>query len=948
MKYARYLFLFSIFFITTVVFSQSGTVTGTLTDQNQLPLPGVSIIVKGTNIGTQSDFDGNYSIKCSIGDILVYTYVGQKTREVVVNAEMFGIKKNVVVYRKQKVGIIKSNAYAEAVKRRKQDVVLIPDLSNSVYEYSALGNSLNVHRIKRIDSSGEKLKITYFKPDIFYEIGYDSHIGYQFIRNNNLPEIQNRFVQGRPLNGVEVWQGPDTNEIFAFGPAITALEFDGSTFNFDQNGRLTPLGNGNGQPAIPYNNSIFNTSINVFNNIYFKVFNEKKHLTIAYKNNIRKDIFNVDQFRSNEIKANIFFRDQERRNIIKASVKLHEENNGQPNLNGFYNNSILNSLITPVSFENQQGVFLSQGVQRSFSPENFNNPLFLLSQNRNGISINTFTTSLEYKTRIFDTFNILNVLNYHYKDKKETFGLPPSTVGFEDGFFSDKSYDEAFFDAKLTIDHQFRLGSDWYLNFDSSTNFNHTTLDYNFIQESGFASTFNDPSQTFNRNEEREKNTLRLLNKAELELNNNFNLNITLQNNMFFSSVQEDALFLPALKLSIEISDVISNYSNWLNNLTIAVGYAEDVKDSPLFYRNLSHNSLLITPEESQGFTANNDLFINETIALERSNNFDIDANLGLVNGLINLGFGYYSSKNKGSVFPILENDEFELQNIANINRNGIEASLKLYINRWNSNFSFSSKFIFSKFRTEVEELLSNESRIPIAGFSNISKNLIEDESAGVIVGSAFLRDEQNRLIIDDEGFPLVDPNLQIIGDPVPDFNISFANNFKFNRFQFSFLIDMQVGGDVWNGTQNTLNFLGRSEETANLRNTTNFLFEGVTAAGNLNTQAVDFANPNTSVFNNRWVRYGFSGIAEEAIEDGSYINLREINVSYTFSNDNSKTSFFKEAKISAYAQNVFTYSAFRGATLYNNLFDHSSANGLNFFNTPLTSEIGLKINIKI
>ncbi|TAI48512.1 SusC/RagA family TonB-linked outer membrane protein [Flagellimonas allohymeniacidonis] len=58
--------------------AQEKTITGTVTDQNGLPLPGVNIVVVGTNTGTQTDFDGNYSIKASVGQFLLYSYIGQR------------------------------------------------------------------------------------------------------------------------------------------------------------------------------------------------------------------------------------------------------------------------------------------------------------------------------------------------------------------------------------------------------------------------------------------------------------------------------------------------------------------------------------------------------------------------------------------------------------------------------------------------------------------------------------------------------------------------------------------------------------------------------------------------------------------------------------------------------------------------------------------------------
>jgi len=64
--------------------AQEKTISGTVTDQDGLALPGANIIIKGTTTGTQTDFDGNYTITCNTGDILVFSYVGLTTQEVTV------------------------------------------------------------------------------------------------------------------------------------------------------------------------------------------------------------------------------------------------------------------------------------------------------------------------------------------------------------------------------------------------------------------------------------------------------------------------------------------------------------------------------------------------------------------------------------------------------------------------------------------------------------------------------------------------------------------------------------------------------------------------------------------------------------------------------------------------------------------------------------------------
>ena len=60
-------------------YGQEKTISGNVTDQNALPLPGVSVVVVGTTTGTQTDFDGNYTITASEGQQLQFSYLGQRT-----------------------------------------------------------------------------------------------------------------------------------------------------------------------------------------------------------------------------------------------------------------------------------------------------------------------------------------------------------------------------------------------------------------------------------------------------------------------------------------------------------------------------------------------------------------------------------------------------------------------------------------------------------------------------------------------------------------------------------------------------------------------------------------------------------------------------------------------------------------------------------------------------
>ena len=72
------------FALTLSAYAQQ--VSGTVSDENGVPLPGATVVVEGTSTGVSTDFDGNYSISASQGDTLVFSFVGYASQSVVVGS----------------------------------------------------------------------------------------------------------------------------------------------------------------------------------------------------------------------------------------------------------------------------------------------------------------------------------------------------------------------------------------------------------------------------------------------------------------------------------------------------------------------------------------------------------------------------------------------------------------------------------------------------------------------------------------------------------------------------------------------------------------------------------------------------------------------------------------------------------------------------------------------
>lgn len=68
--------------VVQLTFAQERIVSGTVSDNAKMPLPGVSVLIKGTKTGIQTDFDGKFSINAKPTDVLVFSYIGMETKEV--------------------------------------------------------------------------------------------------------------------------------------------------------------------------------------------------------------------------------------------------------------------------------------------------------------------------------------------------------------------------------------------------------------------------------------------------------------------------------------------------------------------------------------------------------------------------------------------------------------------------------------------------------------------------------------------------------------------------------------------------------------------------------------------------------------------------------------------------------------------------------------------------
>jgi TonB-dependent starch-binding outer membrane protein SusC len=88
----RLFFILTMLFVTTGMVNAQRMLSGTVTDQSKSPLPGVTVVVKGTTIGTVTNFDGKFSLQVpQNAQTLVFTFIGMKSQEVAITGAEYSI-----------------------------------------------------------------------------------------------------------------------------------------------------------------------------------------------------------------------------------------------------------------------------------------------------------------------------------------------------------------------------------------------------------------------------------------------------------------------------------------------------------------------------------------------------------------------------------------------------------------------------------------------------------------------------------------------------------------------------------------------------------------------------------------------------------------------------------------------------------------------------------------
>ncbi len=314
----------------------------------------------------------------------------------------------------------------------------------------------------------------------------------------------------------------------------------------------------------------------------------------------------------------------------------------------------------------------------------------------------------------------------------------------------------------------------------------------------------------------------------------------------------------------------------------------------------------------------------NENLAPERQEEFEIGFDAGLFNDRVGLEFTYY----KQTVEDLLLQREIasstgyttRFENVGALENEGIELLLRVNPVK-SADFNWNLTATYSANDNTVTRVEGERITLP-GSFS--TSFVIPGESLGVFYRQFYARDANGEIIRDERGIPSRGTNpdgssSKVIGDPNPDWFGSLINEFTYKNFAFRVQLDAVQGFDVFNWNRRLLD---------------NVIFGGgpLVGEGLLGNVPKELGSVQAGIF-------------EEFVEDGSFVKLRELALSYSF---RPKGSAIQNVRISLIGRNLISWDNYSSWDPEINTPGQSNGvRGFDFAGVPIprTYQLGVSVN---
>lgn len=367
--------------------------------------------------------------------------------------------------------------------------------------------------------------------------------------------------------------------------------------------------------------------------------------------------------------------------------------------------------------------------------------------------------------------------------------------------------------------------------------------------------------------------------------------------------------FMPLKAFKIE-SDVVSRF--------VLKGSHTRVGNDPVAIFGIEDTVVLGTgyPFGSAGALSfvNNQTPTDTNIRPEKVTSNDVSFGLGFLKNRITLDASFYLQTTKDLITNQTTSSasgiRFTPVNVGDIRNKGMEVSLGLTPIKSND-FSWDLNLAWTINRTKVIELANGQDEVNLSTGGNAGIYAIKGEEFPILKATAYMRDDQGRIIINpDNGNPYITNNFVNFGRVTPNYTLALNTNFKYKNFGLYAVLDYRNGGVIYSGAMQSMAFSGQLEQSAEFDRTQGGYI--IPNSVYMNTAGQYVANTSIKSGGESYGDvpdyYGsvYSKVGENFIMSGTAFRVRELGVSYALGADAAKSIGLTGLSFSVYARNPF------------------------------------------
>ena len=377
-------------------------------------------------------------------------------------------------------------------------------------------------------------------------------------------------------------------------------------------------------------------------------------------------------------------------------------------------------------------------------------------------------------------------------------------------------------------------------------------------------------------------------------------------------------IFYPSASVSFVPTDAFAGLkSSTLNFLKLRFGYGTSAGFAPFTYGTRSIASLntrgyLDLTGAPIALNSVDDFLGNANLKPELQQELELGFEAKLLNERIGIDFTIYdrSTKNLITEAPLDPATGYTstLTNVGKLSNKGIELGLNGNIMKRGA-FVWDATLNFNVVRPEIIELGGGLSEVVIAGFTTRGNFAIPGRPYNIIKGNAVKKaPDGQRIVRANDGLYAVDPIIQEIGDPNPNWTTSLFNTFTYKGFTLNVQMDYRHGGDMYASTPSATIGRGVVATDVEYGYDQTFILPGVLEVDNNGDGVVDSYRKNDKqvTASDYGFNVQFNGTDDTSIFDGTFIRLREISLAYEFPRSLLSKTPFKSGSLQLNGNNLW------------------------------------------